>query len=88
VAVLIDALTFTAFGSQLLLQRNSIFLSHHSNHQLQPAQQYFSLTPLQPPAPACRTQCLFQSIEFIQPERPEKSVEMLLAAHAAFDNEE
>ena len=50
----------TAFGLLLQLQPNSIFLSHHSSSilQLQPAQQYFSLTPLQlqPPALACRTQ--------------------------------
>ena len=41
--------SFTPFGSQLQLQPNSIFLSHHSSHQLQlqPAQQYFSLTAFQ-----------------------------------------
>ena len=41
----------TAFGWSSPLQRYSIFLSHHSSHQLQlqlqPAQQYFSLTPFQ-----------------------------------------
>ena len=64
---LVDLLYFTVFGWSTLLQRYSIFLSHHSSHQLQlqPAQQYFSLTPfqLQPPAPACRTQWLFSSDE-------------------------
>ena len=36
----------TAFGWSCSLQRYSNFLSHHSSHQLQPTQQYFSLTPL------------------------------------------
>jgi len=38
-----------AFGLLLQLQSNSTFLSYHSssNFQLQPAKQYFSLTPLQ-----------------------------------------
>ena len=40
----------TAFGSQFLLQPNSIFLSHRSSHQIQ--------FQLQPPTLACRTQIL------------------------------
>ena len=52
-----------AAGKETLqLQPNSIFLSHHFSHQLQlqPDQQYFSLTPfqLQSPAPTCRAQCI------------------------------
>ena len=61
---------FTAFGRLLQLQPNSIFLSHHSSHQLQlqPAQQYFSLTSfqLQPPTPTCRTRCLCSSPQMLQ----------------------
>ena len=42
----------TPFGSQLQLQPNSIFLSHHSSHQLQPANSIFlshhSIHQLQP----------------------------------------
>ena len=46
--------TITLFGSSSSLQPNSIFLSHCSSINFQPptSQQYFSLTPLQPPAPA------------------------------------
>jgi len=39
------SLLLTAFGWSHPLQRYSNFLSHHSSHQLQPVQQYFSLTP-------------------------------------------
>ena len=43
----------TMFGSSSSLQLNSIFLSPSSSTSFQPpaSQQYFSLTPLQPPAP-------------------------------------
>ena len=51
----------TLFGSFGSLQPNSIFLSHCSSTSFQPpaSQHYFSLTPLQPPAPAPaqRTEC-------------------------------
>ncbi|KAG2642627.1 hypothetical protein PVAP13_2KG191082 [Panicum virgatum] len=54
----LDLKSFTPFGSQLQLHPNSIFLSHHSSHQLQlqPGQQYFSLTPFQL-QPAERSVC-------------------------------
>ena len=55
---------YILFGSSSSLQLNSIFLLHRSSTSFQPpvSQQYFSLTPLQPPAPALapaqRTKCL------------------------------
>ena len=44
-------MNITLFGSSSTLQPNSIFLSHRSSFQPPDSQQYFSLTPLQPPAP-------------------------------------